>query len=220
MSKSQQWSDASMPHDAPIIVFDHNNWIGNTTFTRKGAIYQISDIVAIQSASITTTYNFLPSYDARFFITLSDKRVIHYHGSSMLIKTQRVQEFHKAYELLCKLSFAHRADIYLSQFQNRGWFQYRTIFIYANGDIKHKTKTVNIAEAALTDGVVFGFKFGSILTQYSSYNPSVVSVCQKIHGKFLKEHISFELEENRDVLQSILIHLAELRGGTVRFISG
>ncbi len=206
-----------MHSDTPVIEIDHNNWIGSTTFTRNGISYDINDISALRSRSVTNSYNFLPSYIADFIVTLSDNRNIRYHGFGALVKTRKIRAIHEAYDALCKFTFTRRTEIYLNMLRENGCFDYHNVSIHDNGDIKYKSTTVNIAEAALSGSVEIGYKVGGFMA--SSYNPYIVCISQKLPGIFFKQTVSFELKENADVLNSILTILSESRGGKIRIIN-
>lgn len=206
-----------MQSDTPVIQIDQKNWIGNTTFTRNGTTYNLDDIVALRSRSVTNTYNFLPSYIADFIVTLSDDRNIRYHGFGALVKTQRICAIYEAYTALCKLTFSRRSAMYLNQLRANGYFEYHNVSIHNNGDVIYKSTTVNIVEAALSGSVEIGLKVGGFMA--SSYNPNIVCITQKVPGKFFNNMVSFELKENVDVLHSILTVLAESRGGKIKHLA-
>lgn len=201
--------------EKPVIFIDEKNWLGNVTFAHKGNIYHIEEIMGLKSNQCFQTYNYFPSYTSGFDLTLSNGKVIKYETNSLLIKSKKVNNFIEAFDYIRKTTFDQRAHQYLYQFQAKGFFQYQDYFIYDNGDIKYKNDTVNIAEAGLQNSVEFGQKSYFGLDTY--YTPDEISIYQKIPGKFLKHHICIKIKENRDVIYAILIKLAELKGGKVKF---
>lgn len=201
--------------DKPVFVIDEKNWFGNISFSHKGVIYSIDEIVSLKSDSITQTINFAPSYFALFEIKLLNGKVIKYKAASVFIQTNKVKVTNQCFDFLSKITFSKRIYHYLNQFEKNSCFQYLDYFIYDNGDVKHNSTAVNIAVACLQKGVVCGRWRGTILN--NSYTPNEISVHQKIPGKFFKEHIRIKIKENRDVIYAILFNLAESTGGKVRF---
>lgn len=184
-------SSKSTPlQDKPVVMIDTNNWFGNITFAHKGKIYHMEVVMAIKSNQLTQAINFAPSHYSGFEVTLSNGSVLKYNAVSVIIKTKRVNNLNEAFDFISKKTFSQRVDQYIRQIQVKGFFQYRDYFIYGNGDIKYKTNTVNIAEAALQNGVEFGRKSSVGLSSY--YTPDEIYVYQKIPGKFFKQHICIE----------------------------
>jgi len=201
--------------DTPVIMIDTNNWFGNITFAHSGITYRIDEITTVKSNSITTTMNFVPSHYTGFSLTLLNARDLVYTGYSFAIKTQKVKNLFEAYNYISKKTFEQRVNFYISQIQENGYFQYQDYLIYSNGDIKHKKTTVNIAEAGLQDNVEIGRN--SSFGWNSYYTPDEINIYQKIPGKFLPLAVRLKTKENRDVIYSIVIQLAKLKGGKARF---
>jgi hypothetical protein len=196
-------------------MIDANNWFGNNTFAHKGTIYRINEIIALKSNSSTTTMNFVPSHYTGFALTLLSARELDYKGQSFAIKTQKVKNLSDAYNYISKKTFEQRANYYINQLQKNGYFQYYDYFIYANGDIKYKSTTVNIAEAGVQDRVEIGRS--SSFGWNSYYTPDEINIYQKVPGKFLPLGVCLKTKENRDVIYGIVIQLAQLKGGKARF---
>jgi hypothetical protein len=202
--------------DKPVVTIDENNWFGNLAFAHKSNIHQVDKIRALRSTQYTQKINFAPIYHSGFEVTLSDGEIFEYKGTSVIIKTKKVGKLNEAFAFISKQTFSQRAYQYMGQINDSGCFQYRDYFIYANGDIKHKAKTVNIAEAALLNNVEFGRKSSFGLN--SRYTPDEIWIYQKVPGKFLKQHICVKTKENRDVIYAILTKMAESKGGKVTFV--
>ena len=202
--------------DKPVISIDANNWFGNVTFAHKANIYHTEEIVALESNQFVQTISFVPLHFSGFNVTISGGNVFKYEASSVLIRTKKVGKLNEAFDFISKKTFTQRLQQYVSQIETKGFFQYYDYFIYGNGDIKHKTKTVNIAESGLHNDVEFGRKSSFGLNSY--YTPDEIWIYQrKIHSKFLKQRICINIRENRDVIYAILIKLAQLKGGKVTF---
>jgi hypothetical protein len=202
-------------HDKAIISIDADNWFGNVTFSHKANTYRMDEIIALKSGRFTQTINFAPSHYSGFELTLLNGNVLKYKATSVIVKTKKASRLAEALDFVSKLTFAQRVQQYIGPTREKGFFQYHDYIIYENGDIKHKGKCVNIAEASLQSGVEFGRKSSFGLNSY--YTPDEIWVFQKIQDKFLKKHICIKIKENRDVIYAILIKLAELKGGKVTF---
>jgi hypothetical protein len=208
--------DSSSSKEGPVIVVDANNWFGIQRFYHKGKSYSSRDIQALQSRQYTQTINFIPSRFSGFVVTLMDGSILNYSAFTVLIRTQKAEKLNQAFDFISGVTFRQRISQYLSQLQGKGYFQYHDYYIYGNGDIKHKNKTVNIAEAALENGVEFGRKSSFGFNFY--YTPDEIWVSQEIPGKLMNNYIIIETKENRDVIREILYKLAKSKGGTVEFV--
>ena len=202
--------------DKPVVLIDEKNWFGNVTFAHKGNIHHIEKIIALRSWQQTQRMNFVPLHIAGFGITLIDGSVLNYSATSAIVKTNKLNNSNDACDFIREKTFNQRAHQYISQIENKGFFQYHDYFIYGNGDIKHKNKMLNIAESALQNNVEFGRKSSVNLSSY--YTPDEIWIFKKIPGKIFKRHILIKIKENRDVFYAILFKLAELKGGKVIII--
>ncbi len=212
---STQTSKTPPLQDKPDILIDENNWFGNVAFAHKAIIYRMDQIIALKSNQFAQTINFAPSHYAGFEVTLSGGNVLKYKATSVIVRTKKVNKLSEALDFISKKTFAQRVQLYLDQMKAKGFCQYHDYFIYDNGDIKHKTKSVNIAESGLQKDVEIGRKSSFGLNSY--YTPDEIWIYQRILGKFLRQHICIKIKENRDVICAILIKLAELKGGKVTF---
>ena len=202
--------------DKQIITINTNNWFGNETFCHKGSVYDYTEIQALESVQSTQTINFMPMHDSGFVITLLNGKVLRYVASSVFRRTRKVKYLSDAFVFISRKTFKQRLSRYLNEFNHKGYFQYHGYFIYGNGDIKYKARTVNIADAGLQNGVQIGRE--SSFGLHSYYTPDEIWIYQKIPGKFLKQRIGVKIKEDRDIIYAILIKLAESKGGRVEFV--
>ena len=203
--------------DEITIKLNEKNWFGPTTISHKGVIYSVDDIVALRSESYSISYNFVPSSFPSFSVMFSNSKEIQYNLWTAFFVRKADKLLEQAFAYLSQITYWRRANIYLQPLKENGCFQYHEYSVHINGDLKYKNKLVNIAEAGLNGKVTIGWKLSTGKT--SGYTPDIIRIHQKIPGKLFGKTIYFGTSENRDVISSIIIKMAESQGGVVKYVS-
>lgn len=215
LTDTKMRNDKREDQDHPVIIINNDNWFGYKYFKHKGTSYNLNEVIDIQDLQSTQSFNFVPQHISGFMLKMLSGKFLRFYASSTAIKTKKVKSINEAFIFISRQTFNARAEQYLNQLRTNGYFNYRDYQIYADGRINHKSKSLNISDAALEKNVEFGRE--SFFAMNTFYTPNEIWITQKKPGKLLKQNIVIKIKENRDVVWAILKQLAEMKGGKIEY---
>lgn len=205
--------------DKPIEVIDAKNWVGNYTFSHKSKVYSIDSIQSLWPLYGSKNINFAVTNYYTFRVFMQSGETLHYKASALYTHSKKMLALDRCLQLLRKQTFKQRSQQYLKSFESNGYFQYYDYLIYDNGDIKHKTKSINIAQAALDQSAEVGRK-SSAGFRYSQYTPDEIWIYKRRKGKLFSEHIVIKLKKDKDIILALIDQLSQIKGGQLEYIKG
>ena len=119
----------------------------------------------------------------------------------------------KAYDFIREKSFRQRMAIYLGQLEQPGFIEMDGAKLYRNGDVEKGGTRINLHAARQNNMIQKGTTYGGLWTAISGAQISGTKPNEMIVGEngtgFFARRVKFEVDQDHDVLFSIIEHLSE-----------